>query len=88
MLLELGAAVTAIEPFAAARLLPAACHGGCSGRRRLPDMLDQPDPYCPVARGDDRRLVAGGWRLAATLAASRDLPKLESACTTVVQARR
>src|SRR5262249_4320922 len=27
------------------------CHGGCSGRRRLQDALLQPDPYCPIIRG-------------------------------------
>jgi hypothetical protein len=44
------------------------------------DQLDQPDPYCPVVRGETRRL-------AIRMAASRDLPKLESACTTIVMAR-
>jgi len=44
-------------------------------------VLDQPDPYCPVIRGDDR------W-LQIQMAPQRDLPKLESACTTIVQARR
>ncbi|MGI4952558.1 MAG: hypothetical protein ACRYGM_12205, partial [Janthinobacterium lividum] len=59
----------------------AACHGGCAGRRRLLDMLDQPDPYCPVIRGDDRRLQV-------RMAPSREMAKLESACTTIVMARR
>ena len=54
VLLGLGEAITATEPFVAARSLPAACQGcayqapcrgGCAGRRRLLDMLDQPDPY-------------------------------------------
>ena len=90
VLLSLGAAITATEPFEAARSLPPACQGcayqapcrgGCAGRRRLLDMLDQPDPYCPIIRGDSRRL-------AITMAPQRDLPKLESACTTIVQARR
>ncbi len=42
--------------------------------------LDEVDPYCPMVRGEDRRL-------AVTMAPTRDLPKLESACTTIVQAR-
>lgn len=90
VLLGLGADIVDTAAFQAARSLPALCvgcayqapcRGGCAGRRRLLDMLDQPDPYCPVIRGDDRRL-------AITMAPTRDLPKLESACTTIVQARR
>lgn len=90
VLLGLGSEILETAPFVAARSLPdacvgcayqAPCHGGCAGRRRLLEMLDQPDPYCPVIRGDDRRLSI-------TMAPSRDLPKLESACTTIVQARR
>ena len=34
----------------------ATCGGGCAGRRRLMDQLDQPDPYCPDH---------AGWRAAA-----------------------
>ncbi|WP_336485966.1 radical SAM/SPASM domain-containing protein [Methylobacterium nigriterrae] len=88
-LLQAGAAIVETEPFVSARSLPepcrgcvheAACHGGCAGRRRLMDRLDAVDPYCPVVRGENPRL-------AVTMAASRDLPKLESACTTIVQAR-
>ena len=90
VLLGLGGEITGTEPFAAARSLPPACvgcayqapcHGGCAGRRRLLDVLDQPDPYCPVIRGDDRRMTI-------RMAPSRELPKLESACTTIVAARR
>ncbi len=90
LLLGLGEDITGTEPFAAARSLPdacvgcayqAACGGGCAGRRRLLDTLDQPDPYCPVMRGDDRRLQV-------RMAPSRELAKLESACTTIVMARR
>lgn len=89
VLIEAGSAITETEPFLAARALPescrgcaheAACHGGCAGRRRLMDRPNDVDPYCPVVRGDDRRLDVA-------LAPSRDLPKLESACTTIVQAR-
>ena len=90
LLLGLGADITGTQPFTDARFLPdacagcvheAACHGGCAGRRRLLDMLDQPDPYCPVIRGDDRRLQI-------RMAPSREMAKLESACTTIVMARR
>ena len=89
LLVDLGAAITDTEPFAGARSVPpacagcrhvAVCGGGCAGRRHLLDALERPDPYCPVIRRDDRKLTI-------TLAAGRDLPKLESACTTVVMAR-
>jgi radical SAM protein with 4Fe4S-binding SPASM domain len=89
LLLDLGAGISGTDPFAAARSVPAACSscdhratcgGGCAGRRRLRDALDTPDPYCPVVRGDTRKL-------AVRMAASRELPKLESACTTIVTAR-
>ncbi len=90
VLLGLGGEITETQPFIDARSLPAACvpcahvaacHGGCAGRRRLLDVLDQPDPYCPVIRGDDRRLVV-------QMAPAREMAKLESACTTIVMARR
>jgi radical SAM protein with 4Fe4S-binding SPASM domain len=89
VLLDLGSEVVSTQPFQDARSLPgpctdcafrATCGGGCAGRRRLLDALDQPDPYCPVIRGDERRL-------AVRMARARELPKLESACTTVVLAR-
>src|SRR5262249_53994036 len=89
VLLDLGSAVTETEPFAQARSVPAACTrcshvaacgGGCAGRRRLLAALDQADPYCPVVRGETRRLNV-------RMAASRELPKLESSCTTIVMAR-
>jgi hypothetical protein len=41
--------------------------------------LDEPDPYCPFAR---RERVVIDWERAAR----EDLPKLGSACTTVVSA--
>lgn len=90
LLLEAGERIVESAPFAAARSVPAACEpcphrascgGGCAGRRRLLGALDAPDPYCPVVRGDDRRLQI-------RMAPQRDLPKLESACTTIVTARR
>jgi radical SAM protein with 4Fe4S-binding SPASM domain len=90
LLLDAGPAVVETPPFVAARSVPAACEpcphrgtcaGGCAGRRRLMEALDQPDPYCPVIRGEARPI-------AIRMAPARDLPKLESACTTIVTARR
>jgi radical SAM protein with 4Fe4S-binding SPASM domain len=77
------------EPFDQCRVLPQACrpcqfrdscHGGCAGRRRLQDALLEPDYYCPIVRGQRRSLPI-------RMAATRDLPKLSSSCTTVVIAR-
>ena len=89
VLLDVGAEVLGSAPFVAARSVPsacatcahvAACRGGCAGRRRLMGALDKPDPYCPIVRGDthkpDIRMVP-----------AREMPKLESACTTIVVAR-
>jgi radical SAM protein with 4Fe4S-binding SPASM domain len=56
------------------------CHGGCAGRRRLQGALRDPDCYCPIVRGERRSLPV-------RMAATRDLPKLGSSCTTVVIAR-
>ena len=89
VLLEAGAGIVATQPFAEARSVPLACtgcdylescRGGCSGRRRLLQALADPDPYCPILRGDRRKLDI-------RMAPARDLPKLESACTTIVMAR-
>ncbi len=44
------------------------------------DALLQPDYYCPIVRGERPRLEV-------RMAASRDLPKMSSSCTTVVIAR-
>ncbi|KQQ45246.1 radical SAM protein [Methylobacterium sp. Leaf125] len=86
---ETGSGIVETAPFAAARALPEicrgcahedSCHGGCAGRRRLMERLDQVDPYCPIVRGESRPL-------AISMAPARELPKLESACTTIVQAR-
>ena len=72
--------------FEQARTLPEAClpcefrdscHGGCAGRRRLQGALAQPDSYCPIIRGERPRLEI-------KMAVNRDLPKLNSSCTTVV----
>ena len=88
-LLSEGSRIVESEPFTAVRTLPEPCRtcayvepcgGGCAGRRRLMDRLDEPDPYCPVVR-------SGVRPLSIRMAESRDLPKLESACTTIVVAR-
>ena len=89
ILLHAGPNVVAIKSFVDARSVPqacagcshlAACGGGCAGRRRLMGALGAPDPYCPIVRNDRRRL-------AIRQAAAREMPKLESACTTIVIAR-
>jgi radical SAM protein with 4Fe4S-binding SPASM domain len=89
LLLDLGGEILAEDAFVGARSVPnacanceylASCRGGCAGRRRLLDQLDQPDPYCPVIRGERRPLEI-------TLAEGRTLAKSDSACTTVVMGR-
>ena len=89
LLLERGAEIANSEAFVDARGVPppcrscayvATCGGGCAGRRQLLDALDAPDPYCPIVRGGSRKLRV-------QMARSRELPKLESACTTIVTAR-
>jgi radical SAM protein with 4Fe4S-binding SPASM domain len=88
-LLDNGSGIVESASFRAARSVPAACEpcafrdscrGGCAGRRRLLGALDQPDPYCPIIR-DERQ------PLAVKFLPSRDLPKSESACTTIVMGR-
>lgn len=89
LLVELGSEIIHTKPFEEARLLPEACrncahvdacHGGCAGRRQLQHELAKPDVYCPIVRGETKPL-------AVTMAPHRDLPKGESACTTIVMAR-
>jgi radical SAM protein with 4Fe4S-binding SPASM domain len=89
LLLDVGGGIVDTEPFEAARSLPEACRtcayvkacrGGCAGRRRLQGALADPDVYCPVVRGETRRLDV-------RMAPQRELPKLDSACTTIVIAR-
>ena len=89
ILLEGGTDVVATRAFVDARSVPEACSacphlaqcgGGCAGRRRLMGALGKPDPYCPIVRGERRHLVI-------RQAAAREMPKLESACTTIVIAR-
>jgi radical SAM protein with 4Fe4S-binding SPASM domain len=79
---RLGAAIVDSAEFAEARRVPAACAGcpccgGCAGRRALVGSLASADPYCPFARGERPRL---DW----PRATGGDLPKVGSACTTVV----
>lgn len=84
---RLGASgVLASREFVRARTLPQACrscpfadtcHGGCAGRRALSGALLEPDPYCPLVRGDRVDLQ---W----APAESRELLKTGSACTTVL----
>jgi radical SAM protein with 4Fe4S-binding SPASM domain len=89
ILLEAGPDVVTTRSFMDARSVPeacgacahlGACGGGCAGRRRLMGALGEPDPYCPIVRGEQRRI-------AIRQAAAREMPKLESACTTIVMAR-
>ncbi len=88
-LLTVGPDILNSAPFEQARAIPDACqpcefrdpcHGGCAGRRRLQGALSQPDFYCPIIREERPKLDV-------RMAASRDLPKLSSCCTTVVIAR-
>ena len=55
------------------------CRGGCAGRRAVLGDLQAPDPYCPFARHDRMAL---NWEQVPY----EDLPKVGSACTTVVSA--
>lgn len=88
-LLDVGEDILRTPSFAAARILPQkcepcqfreTCRGGCAGRRVLQGALEEPDCYCPIMRGDHPQLEI-------EMAPARDLPKLGSACTTVVIAR-
>src|SRR5262245_15328633 len=81
--------VLASPEFARVRAVPeacrsgpfvSACQGGCSGRRELAGQLGQPDPYCPLARGERMDLE---WERGD----QRDLLKTGSACTTVLAPR-
>jgi radical SAM protein with 4Fe4S-binding SPASM domain len=88
-LISAGPDILNAPSFEQARTLPKACqpcvfrdscHGGCAGRRRLQGALLEPDSYCPVIRGERPSLEV-------RMTAARDLPKLNSSCTTVVIAR-
>ena len=89
LLASLGSKILETSPFLKARTAPeachscahfAACHGGCAGRRRLQNALHEPDFYCPIVRGKTEKLDV-------RMAPVRELPKGESACTTIVIAR-
>lgn len=86
-LLDVGSAIQDIEPFREIRGIPppcrecafvSVCQGGCAGRRKLHGRPNEPDPYCPIVRGDHPQIDV-------RVASSRDLPKAGSACTTIVQ---
>jgi radical SAM protein with 4Fe4S-binding SPASM domain len=88
-LISAGVEILDSAPFSQARTIPdvcrpceflESCHGGCAGRRRLQGALLEPDYYCPIVRGERPRLEI-------RMAATRDLPKMSSSCTTVVMAR-
>jgi len=88
-LISAGVNILSSTPFEQARTIPQACnpcefrescHGGCAGRRRLQGALAQPDYYCPIIRGQSPTLRI-------RMAGNRDLPKLNSSCTTMVIAR-
>jgi radical SAM protein with 4Fe4S-binding SPASM domain len=89
LLLSCGAEVVETSSFIEARTVPQACaacayldscYGGCAGRRRIQNALMEPDFYCPIVRGDTQQLEI-------RMAPARELPKSESACTTIVIAR-
>jgi len=86
---SLGPKIAETSDFVEARTAPEACrpcafldscHGGCAGRRRIQNALHQPDFYCPIVRGEIQKLEI-------RMAPARELPKRESACTTIVIAR-
>ena len=81
----LGEDIVQAPEFFEARHVPSACAGcpcggGCAGRRALLGDLRAPDPYCPFARKDSIRI---DWERVPW----QELPKVGSACTTVVSAR-
>jgi MoaA/NifB/PqqE/SkfB family radical SAM enzyme len=79
---RLGTEIVDTLQFQAARQVPPAaqdcpCQGGCASRRALMGDLDQHDPYCPWARGDE-------IQLAFERAPQKDLPRGKNVCTTIV----
>ena len=89
LVVSLRSGITETSHFTEARTVPEACrscvylescYGGCAGRRRIQNALNQPDFYCPIVRGQVERLEI-------RMAGARELPKGESACTTIVIAR-
>jgi radical SAM protein with 4Fe4S-binding SPASM domain len=84
-LARLGEQIVQAPDFLEARHLPAACdgcpcQGGCAGRRALVGGLHESDPYCPFVRKDK---IIIDWEQVT----EQELPKVGSACTTVVSAR-
>jgi radical SAM protein with 4Fe4S-binding SPASM domain len=84
-LTTLGEDIVQAPEFLQAREIPPACngcpcHGGCAGRRALVGDLRASDPYCPFAR---KNKITIDWEQLS----GQDLPKVGSACTTVVSAR-
>lgn len=80
-------AVWDTPPFQSARNVPEACkecdylencRGGCRTRNLLLGKGDEPDHYCPVYRGDSKRLSP-------TLAVDKELLRAKSICTTIVR---
>ncbi|MEW5853875.1 MAG: radical SAM protein [Myxococcota bacterium] len=83
---ELRGPILDSEPFRHVREVPEACRacpmvescaGGCASRRMLRSRPQEPDEYCPFARGESITLLH-------TPAPTREVLKASSACTTVV----
>ena len=51
--------------------------GGCASRRALFGNLNQPDPYCPLVRGET-------IDLSFTPAPEKDLPRGSNVCTSII----
>ncbi len=88
-LLEEGPGILQADAFVACRSTPAACDacsersgcgGGCGGRRALAGRPNDPDPFCPFARGER-------FRLEYQMAPPKELVKVGSACTTIFATR-
>jgi radical SAM protein with 4Fe4S-binding SPASM domain len=86
MLVNVGSRVVERPAFLDARTVPEvcrscvhldSCQGGCAGRRQLQSNLYEPDFYCPIVRGEPQKLEI-------RMAPARELPKAQSACTTIV----
>jgi len=89
LLLSVNSGIMKASSFLESRSVPEACrscaylescYGGCAGRRRIQNALHEPDFYCPIIRGETQKLEI-------RMATERELPKSESACTTIVIAR-
>ncbi len=83
-----GDKVLACGEFERCRILPPACRdcpleprcgGGCAARRALTVGVDQPDPFCPLAGGEAKRIKA---RPGAAL----ELLHASNVCTSIVRA--